>query len=387
MPSTSAPSETETVIDTVFNDGATAQSHPGTIWFELGNLLFKDSDGAVLCRWPLAEVHLVARPGDGQPVRLRRGFADSARVTLRMDRLPSSLESHCPYLHAAEATLRKTWKPLLFWASGAIASVALLFAVVIPWLGDRLTTLVPPAMERSLGVTVRGQIIDLLAGMEKRPPDKMRCRSESGDAALTELTNRLLTPNRVLAFRAHEFHQVEVIDSKMVNAFALPGGYILIMRGLLDMTQNVDELAGVLAHELGHVQKRHPLGVALERAGATAVIGLLLGDVAGGTVLAALGQVLIGASYGRVAEREADIMGIMIMQRAGALPVALAEFFERLTEKEGDLADSLGLFSTHPPSRERIVLLNTVDPPQTPVPLLSATQWQSLKNICRQSAR
>ncbi|MCP5367559.1 MAG: M48 family metallopeptidase [Hyphomicrobiales bacterium] len=379
MPSTSAPSDRPAAapdIAAVYNDGHTARSHPGRVRMRDGHLEFLDGTGMARCRWPLDEVHLVARPGDGQPARLRHGFTGDARITLDDEADLPRVAAHCPNLNAAAPSLGRTWKPLVFWSAGAAAAVALLFLVVIPWLGGRLAAVVPPAMERDLGETARSQVLDLLAITEGRARADMVCRSDAGDAALRALTDRLL------GGRDLGLTRIEVVNSKMVNALALPGGYIMVMRGLLDQAGSPDELAGVVAHELGHVQRRHALIVTLERAGSAAVIGLLLGDVTGGTVLAALGQALVGASYGREAEREADAIGIEIMQRAGGDPGALALFFDRLRRKEGDLAKSMGLFSTHPASEDRIRILRQAAKPASPSPILPAKGWQALRGIC-----
>jgi predicted Zn-dependent protease len=145
-----------------------------------------------------------------------------------------------------------------------------------------------------------------------------------------------------------------VVDSKTVNAFALPGGPIVIYTGLLKDARSPEEFAGVLAHEMAHVTRRHGMQRIAQSLGVVAVIQLAFGDVSG--VMAVAVELLrAGAinSYGRDQEREADLDAIERMRLAHTEPRALADFFARLAKEEGTLKLPAWL-GTHPDLQERI---------------------------------
>ncbi len=173
---------------------------------------------------------------------------------------------------------------------------------------------------------------------------------------------------------------VRVLDLPIVNAFALPGGQVLLFDGLLDFAEAPAELAGVLAHEIAHVAHRHPIEIWLESAGTAALIGLLVGDVAGGTVLAGLGQLFVDARYTQEAERQADATGAELMMAAGIATQPVADFFDRLAVREGALARDFSMLLTHPPTPERSAAIRAL--PADGAEAMSEDQWHALRRIC-----
>jgi len=157
--------------------------------------------------------------------------------------------------------------------------------------------------------------------------------------------------------RAYEFL---VIDSDVATAFAIPGGFIFVNRGILERAGNASELAGVLAHEIGHVVERHGLEQMAKARNTNTVVGLvyvLLGRAPGGAEHVAL-QVAGSAwmaKHSREAEREADRVAVVYLARAGLDPRGMPQFFHRLLEEErSGSSDLLAWFSTHPVTGERI---------------------------------
>ncbi|MEJ2503943.1 MAG: M48 family metallopeptidase [Gemmatimonadota bacterium] len=151
-----------------------------------------------------------------------------------------------------------------------------------------------------------------------------------------------------------------VVNSDEVNAFALPGGFVYINRGLIEATDDLSELAGVLAHEIGHVEARH--GAEMAGRQQAAQLGLLVGSVllggppdgvAGGAVN--LGAQAYFAHHGREAEAEADALAVRLLTRAGIHPGGLVRFFEELLEDRNRTPSAPEQwFSTHPLTEERI---------------------------------
>ncbi len=152
-----------------------------------------------------------------------------------------------------------------------------------------------------------------------------------------------------------------VVNSDVVNAFALPGGYVYINRGIIERADNLSEFAGVLAHEIGHVAERHSIEQ-LQRAqnanlGLNVLYGVLLGRAPSGVEQAGIqvGGSAVFAGYTRDAEREADRVGVAYMVRAGYNPIGLATFFEELLELQQRQPSRVEQwFSTHPTTTERV---------------------------------
>jgi predicted Zn-dependent protease len=152
-----------------------------------------------------------------------------------------------------------------------------------------------------------------------------------------------------------------VVNSDVVNAFALPGGYVYVNRGLIERADNLSELAGVLAHEIGHVAERHGVEQ-LQRAqnanlGLSVLYGVLLGRNPSGVEQAGIqvGGSAVFAGYGRDAEREADAVGVGYMVRAGYNPAGMATFFQELLEIQQRPPSRVEQwFSTHPTTQERV---------------------------------
>jgi predicted Zn-dependent protease len=152
-----------------------------------------------------------------------------------------------------------------------------------------------------------------------------------------------------------------VVNSDVVNAFSIPGGYVYVNRGLIERADNVAQLAGVLSHEIGHVVERHSITQMQRAQNANTLLSVLYGvllrrnpsgveqagiQVGGGAVF---------AGYSRDAERQADHDAIIFMTRAGYNPNQLPVFFEKLMSLEQSQPSKIeSWFATHPGSQERV---------------------------------
>jgi beta-barrel assembly-enhancing protease len=166
-------------------------------------------------------------------------------------------------------------------------------------------------------------------------------------AAVKEMTQRLAgqVPNNPYRF------EVTVVKSDVVNAFALPGGYVVVFTGLMKKADSPDEVAGVLAHELNHVLQRHGLERIIKQLGFMAVVSIVLGNPPGlGGVMKQLGIDLMTMKFGRAQETEADVTGLQLLYRAKINPEGMITFFQRLAEKDEGRVEWL---STHPMSSAR----------------------------------
>ena len=151
-----------------------------------------------------------------------------------------------------------------------------------------------------------------------------------------------------------------VVDSKEVNAFAVPGGYVYVNRGLIERTSRMDELAGVLGHEIGHVVRRHSIKQMEKQQGAN--IGVTLACVltnvcnsqAAGTLINVAGGAVF-ARFSRQDELDADQEAISNTVRAGISPQGIVTMFQKLIEERRSRPSAVaGWFATHPLEEDRI---------------------------------
>ena len=173
----------------------------------------------------------------------------------------------------------------------------------------------------------------------------------------------------------------------MLNAVALPGGKVVLFQGLLDQAKSPDEVAGVLAHEIGHVRERHVMQGMLRHMGLAVVLGGFDGN--GGATL----NNLLSTTYTRGSEKEADDHSINAMAKAGISPQGTSDFFERLAQMDG--SDRMGendqnralanYTSSHPLSDDRKNLFRKSRiKGKVYQPSLTYDEWIELKTMCAQ---
>ncbi|NKW72167.1 M48 family metallopeptidase [Rhodobacteraceae bacterium R_SAG10] len=326
-------------------------------------------------RWPLAAIRRLPDQAGRDTMVLTLHDDAVRRLVLRDEAVRKILTARCPNLKARPRVANRG--KLLGWSLGAIASVALIIFVLVPVMADQLAEFLPPDGERALGDATFEQIRTALS-VEDFVPVRI-CETRRGVAALDTMTARLETLTDLPYPLA-----VNVLDHDLVNAFALPGGRVVLFRGLIDAADGPDEVAAVLAHEIGHVAARDPARRALRSAGSIGVLGLILGDFAGGAVVLFLVERLIDANYSRDAEAAADQYAFDLLVGAGVRPSALATFFERLQQDQGDGVGILAHFQSHPELGDRISAARSGDTGAATfgLPSLNAREWARLRRIC-----
>lgn len=206
------------------------------------------------------------------------------------------------------------------------------------------------------------------------------------DPLVTEYVNRV-AQNIVLHSDAKVPFTIKVVDSNDVNAFALPGGFLYVNRGLLEAAENEAELAGVLSHEIAHVTARH--GIEQMSKGQLlnyASIPLFIFGGIGGYIAQQVGSILVPLTFlkfSRGAEKEADRLGAQYMWAAGYDPNALVTFFEKLQQKDKKKPGTISkLFSTHPLTGERIKEVNELIPlfPDRNEYQVSSSEFANVRN-------
>ena len=140
------------------------------------------------------------------------------------------------------------------------------------------------------------------------------------------------------------------------NAFAIPGGTVVITDQMLTLMKSDDEFSAVMAHEIGHLEKRHGVRSVLQQSGAWLVIGLMVGDGSAlGTIATALPATLVDSAYSRSFEREADDYAFARLKQMQISPAAFASLMRKMqAQSEAAGEGALKYFSSHPPTNERI---------------------------------
>lgn len=146
-----------------------------------------------------------------------------------------------------------------------------------------------------------------------------------------------------------------VADDPAINAFAIPGGHVVVFTGLIKAADSPEEVAGVLAHEAEHVLQRHSLKAMIHNLGWRAVIAVTTGDWTGGLAGELAAQMGI-LKYGRDKESEADLKGLELLRKARIDPDGMVSFFDKLAKQGGA---PIALLSTHPASADRMAALRT----------------------------
>jgi len=227
----------------------------------------------------------------------------------------------------------------------AVIGVSLSYIYVIsPFMANQIVKIIPPAVEINIGNSV---INRLRPGIGSDHEAKSQKLQEFFDA---------------LDF-AHEYPiEMHYIESDMVNAFAAPGGQIVVFEGLVERMESWEELAGLLAHELSHVEQRHSMKTLARSAASYGIISVLTGDVGGlSTIILENANQMNELSNSRDYEREADVVGLSLLRDAKINPSGMVDLFKRLnTEMEIDVGNALELFSTHPLTKDRINYLNEI---------------------------
>jgi beta-barrel assembly-enhancing protease len=264
---------------------------------------------------------------------------------------------------------RGTWGKVALYAGGAVAAVAAILLVLLPRIADEMARRMPIDREIAFGQAVVAQMERFLGG----GGPLATCDDPAGLAALEVMRNRLTT-GQGLQYDL----SLRVLDTDMVNAFAAPGGQVVILRGLLDEAASPAEVAGVLAHEIGHVEARDPTRLAFRAVGSAGILSLVLGDATGGTLIAVVGDQMLSASYTREAEAAADAFAHRLLTDTGVGTGGLAAFFDRIDGNGLDLPEYL---STHPVTTGRAAAARAVDQGAA-APVMSDMEWEALRGIC-----
>jgi len=334
-------------------DGETAIRHPVGAERAGSDLLIRFADGDTLALAPSRLVHVESRSGHevyGRP------DAQGWRLGIPAGEVA----------HLAPVLPRRQRYGGLIDRIGLVPAVAAFLAVSagVIFAGSKLPEWLAPHIpigwEKEYGAALVGN----LGGKY--------CNGEGGQAALDKLAVKLSPAAASLDIR--------VVNIDVVNAAALPGGTIVIFEELLAESDGPEDIAGILAHELAHVERRHVTQAMIRDLGLGLVVSALGGNT-GGSV-----NGLLAAGHSRGSERQADSDAIAKLRAAGVDPLPTARFFKKLAdgeEKLGRVAQGLSYISTHPMSAERQqAFAASREKGRRYQPALTRDEWDALFNIC-----
>ena len=355
-------------------DGRTATRHRVTVTVTPTVLQIAMPDGSNK-QWPYAQIRQTQGTYRGEPVRLEFGPEPAEAIVTSTSALLTDIHTAAPGI--ARHFHNPSWRPTrLYWTLCAAVGVALmligLYQWGIPGLASAVTPYVPVSWEESLG----RQVVDHLA------PETQQCRDPERLHKIDQVVQTLAATHSSSPYRI----TLSVVDNPAVNAFAAPGGQVVILRGLLEQTSSPEQLAGVLAHELQHVYQRHTTRAIIEQGAGTLLLSAISGDVSGGLAWGLEGARTMGAlHYSRAHEAEADSEGLRMMQRAHLDPAAMIAFYGAMQKDEQNHARPLDFLSTHPEMGQRIATLIALagPPPIDARQLLPGEDWKDIRALCR----
>lgn len=247
----------------------------------------------------------------------------------------------------------QSWRATLVAMGASVVFLGAAWTWGVPWLSRTLAQQVPQVLEARLGEQGMQQLDRLFLQPSALPAQQQALRERFASAVERAHPQGDAPPWQL------SFHQSKALGA---NAFALPGGYIVITDDLVKLlADQPDAVVGVLAHELGHVHHRHGLDLMVRASLISALVGVVLGDASG--FLATVPATLATQAYSRDAERAADTFAARLLHESGTSPSVMVAFFERIQqqeqqggedEEEGEGAVLPIAISSHPDHVERI---------------------------------
>lgn len=366
----SHPVEGSLLWHATYFDGRSAKRHEVTVERTMTGLVIRgDVVGEVAWNWP--ELRRDERTAPDEPIRYERGDLLAPEVLVVAD--PSFLPAMRGVRESGGSISRlrrRTLGSLLLPALAVMAVVAALWIWALPVLAARVASRVPVEWEEALGERA---VLSMTATYPV-------CAEPARVAAMEKMLAALTDGGRGGRYT----YRVQIVDAPAVNAFAAPGGYIVVFQGLLGEASSAEEVAGVLAHEIEHVVQQHAVTGILRDMPMHLALSSAIGSSPLGGSVAQVAYQLGSSSYQRSDERAADAGAIRMLGAARISPEGMLDFFRR---EAGDTSEESGLLnymSSHPNSAERLEALEAAAgalPPATG-PVLTAEEWAALRATC-----
>ncbi len=353
-------------------DGQTAHREPVTIAITADGLHLTRENGESFT-WRFEEIRRVPPLHHGERLRLERGGELAESVVVSEDGLLEAVRAVAP--DAAQrvgrrVVLDESARAMIAKIGLGVAALAAIYLWGLPALASFVAPHVPVSWEEELG---RGVV-------ERLVPPSRQCPDPARQAVLGEILGRL-----VAAAPESPYHfTIMVADDSVINAFAGPGGYVVVNLGLLRATKTPEELAGVLAHEVQHVLRHHPTRALAREIPLRIAVAALFGGDAIGALAARTASTLGALRYQRGDELEADREGLRMLQASRVDPRGMVDFFHTLAAPGREGPRVATYLSSHPQTADRIAALQQLvaDARYAPVPLVPDYPWETIGQSC-----
>jgi predicted Zn-dependent protease len=348
-----------------YYDGHTADRQAVTVAFEPDGIRLRLADGSSPL-WLIESVRQTQGSFSSEMTRLEFGSDPVRAVLVEQPGFARALRAAFP----RNRTLRDPHaRARLVMISSAIAAsaVALYF-----WGAPMLAVWLAPRVPSSWEVTLGERVVDRMA-----PPSR-RCGDSASVGQLRSVLDRLIVAGPKVPYDFRLF----VVRDTTINAFAAPGGFVVVHSGLISAARSPEEFAGVLAHEVQHVMQQHSTRAMIREA----PLRLAISSITGGTGLetaAGLAGSLGALRYRRADETEADREGLKLLQSAGVDARGMVSFMRTLETKGQNAPRFVTYLSSHPHSSQRVIELEAlIGQQEATQPLLAASDWQRLRHLC-----
>ena len=354
---------------TRYYDGVTAEALDVRVRASTIDLTISRADNStVVARWPVTDLVVLGdTEHEAVPAVAPRG--SDARLVIEDPEQRRQLAQTVPALERLARPRPSAGGRIALFGSALVIVIGLFWGGV-EYGSEAVAPLVPHALQAKLGEAVRDELVD----------GKEMCLGNAGLAAINRLANDL---GRA-AGHPHKI-TVNVVKGGPVNAFTLPGDILVFYSDLITQAKDSSQVAGVLAHEIGHAVHYHPIKGLTRQFGVDVLLHSLTGGFSDIGTLTSGGGLLLALRNGRAFEREADATGVELLEKLGVRADGVASFFEQLMGKEStDAAKMLGMWSSHPPTAERILATKR---PSTGRPAFTEREWAALRSVCGETLR
>jgi Zn-dependent protease with chaperone function len=360
----------------IYFDGKTAARHPVTVELEPSGLVVRAANGSVLARWPYHHMEQSTAHEGVFRILCKDDDDLEQRIEVRDAMLAHAIDELSHPVDRTGLVGRRSRRKIVLWSIAAVASLLMVGIFGIPELATRLAPYVPYSIELKIGEAVNQQIRTALDPGNRG--DAFECglveKEKEGKAAVERMVGRLEQVARLpIPLR------LKVVRRKEANAIALPGGFVYVFEGLIAQAKTADEVAGVVAHEIGHVAHRDGMRSLLQSGGLAFMFGLVLGDFVGGGAVVIASKTILRLAYSRHVEAQADIYAVDLVERAGGNPRALGEILMRIA---GGAEPDIRILTNHPATKERAQSINAATRDINKGSLLTPEEWLAMKRVC-----
>ncbi|MEK6237329.1 MAG: M48 family metallopeptidase, partial [Planctomycetales bacterium] len=337
--------EKETFTGGVFSEEVDDGRAPATIDLQPGVVVATLEDGRTF-RITYLDARLEMAGSDGRMLFCRNPDA-SITIFCKDRRFPKYLEQEsagclAEQFDAMRSGANRAWRQGYYFMFGVTASILLMFASVFVFV-----PIVARAMIPALPIEVDQQIGD--SAIQSMTLEGPKVTDPIVTGAIQTIVDRIEPHANDQGFTFN----IQVVDAPIENAFALPGGQIVVYTGLIESSKTPEQLAGVLAHEMAHVTHRHGLKRMGEHLGFFVAFEIVIGGSDGLVGLGAeIARSAALSAYSRGEEAEADAEAVRVLHAAGVDPDGVAQFFELMKHKHGD--HGMEWMSSHPSHGNRV---------------------------------